>query len=85
MPDLAILTGIAVLTQARPVEPGKGSQNLLLDANFFAFDDHADCPSLGLLRYYNVDDVVFGNDPVYAHVVIHVAFSFIAFLTFSPY
>ncbi|THU93016.1 hypothetical protein K435DRAFT_800045 [Dendrothele bispora CBS 962.96] len=71
MSGCATLSGIAVLENARP----DGHQSILFDAHFFHYDDPiSQSACLALLRYYNVDNMIFDSEePKMYFVHVNVA------------
>jgi hypothetical protein len=51
------LSAISVLANPRPIDPQKGSRNIVLDANFFVVEG-SQTSCLGLLRYFVPDDML---------------------------
>lgn len=74
MSAFTALSGIIVLTRARALAPEKGSRSILLDASVYASDDHDECPSLGLVHYFNDENIDFNDDdPKPVNAIIHVS------------
>ncbi|KAF7783163.1 hypothetical protein Agabi119p4_2539 [Agaricus bisporus var. burnettii] len=74
MSAFTALSGIIVLTRARALAPEKGSRSILLDASVYASDDHDECPSLGLVHYFNDENIDFNDDdPKPVNAIIHFA------------
>lgn len=66
------LSAIAVLTNPRTIDNGKGPKNTLFDGNLFVSDSY-ESPSLALLRFFNEENEIFDQDFIYAFIVAHVS------------
>jgi hypothetical protein len=49
------ISAITLITSPRPVDPQRGTRNIVLDANFYIVDG-SQTSCLGLLRYFVPED-----------------------------
>lgn len=78
------LSAITVLASPRPVDPQRGTRNIVFDANFFVVDG-SQTSSLGLMRYFAPENATtliqrFSDNPfqkafIIANVRIHITSS----------